>query len=321
MKRAVDLLATCPGSPSASFLARHNLACLLRNELDFDAALREWDAVLREPLPPNDAPARYARTTSEVEFADLLGRIAAPRGDSDLLRKAVSILDAAIARERVPELPGTRAQVHRALVDRIFAVIALTAWERQGAELDGVREKLASKTLVSTLAWVGSDAWDRPDAAIEEYVRLADEWGVDEISHHAGRLKAMFGAQNALATAKASILPWTSVAEKRGEKEDDSDQFHAAVADEMHVQTLARLARFYRYGQPFVLLLRSFGEIAVAHAPGAPVPMVSTTYPTPSIGHELDGAVAAWLEPIAPVVSVTQQAAWSSMRPTAFSRV
>jgi hypothetical protein len=307
LRQAADLLAGCPGSSSAWFVARHNLACLLRNQLELDTALSEWGDTVQAPLQLDDAMARYARTISEVELADLLARVAAPRADRTLLERAVTLLDGAIVRERTPELPGTKAQVRRALIDRVFDVIALTAWEHERLEFGGAREKLAGQSLSDRLGWIGGSAWDRVDAAVDEYAAVAGEWGDAEAVYEADRLRSMFGGENALATARSLLLPWAASADRRGNDVEDWEKVTAAATDEMHLQTLARLFRFYRCGQPFVLLLRSFGTTHVESSSALGIPMVGATYASPSVGAVLDGLVAAWLEQVAPVVSVAQQ--------------
>lgn len=286
--RAADALRSVPGGRGRYLLAMYNLGSLFRDEGDADAAFGAWRCGLDDGLDLNDHLARFGRAMIEFNSADLLVQIATSTGRNELLVKAIELCRDLVDRDHDSPLEGTRERVRRAAILRGLA----------SAELDS-REQM--------------------QAAADSAASLGEEWDSDQLRQFAGM---PLGIRKA---AEEFFSPYSHARENNGDANADADGLptaeEAQFEDALHQEALARLERHSRYGDPFVLLLRSFGQLKVETSSIGSIPVVSVNMPGVSFGHPLEAQLATWLEQRALVLSIANQAGMRAGPADAFPRI
>jgi tetratricopeptide (TPR) repeat protein len=163
----------------------------------------------------------------------------------------------------------------------------LIARERDST-VPGTRDRVARAAVNRVLACAESGSTERTQAALADVAALAEAFDSDELRTTAANMAVDFGREQEI------LAPWSARTEGP----------EAAHLDALHQEALQRLGRHQRFGEPYVLLLRSFGRISVEAGSLGGVPMVSATIPGVSVGHPLEAALVRWLEQRALVVAV-----------------
>jgi tetratricopeptide (TPR) repeat protein len=277
LRRSADALKALPGEREAYLLAEYNLGAVVRDSGRLNEARVLWSTVLEREPDPRDKGERFARSVIEYNYSNLLKDLASAESDPSRLTEALRVLDELVARERGNDFFGTRERVERAALNRVMVAMELGLPDRTQASLDDLR-------------------------------KLADEWDSDELRATAEAMSVD------LARAEEIARPWASAsrAERESQKAvdeepDDEEASADAAADALHQEALARVAAHHRLGEPFILLLRSFGHLRAQTYSIHDVPVVQVQVPGASLANPGQRAVVEWLEHRALVVSVAQR--------------
>lgn len=282
LRPVVEALDNAPGSRGAYLLARYNLGAVLRDAGAFAEAEHEWTVALSDELDLSDISARHAWTVIEFNYAMLLAQRGFAHDDIDSIRRASGLFDTLIDRERDSSTPGTRSRVARALPQRVM----LRTYVVPGADRDVA---------------IGAAR-----QAAEEMAAIAEGWGDAHLCDEGAELIQMIDSATGM---------------KDDTDRDADEPVDKEWRDKLHAAALERLQRYKREAIPFLLVLRSFGSVAVAAGAVANVPSVTATMPGISIGSPVEAVAVRWLEQRALVVSVANPGGMALDRADSLARL
>ncbi len=103
------------------------------------------------------------------------------------------------------------------------------------------------------------------------------------------------------------VSPYSRELKSGGQEPDAGELAQAEFKDRLHLAALERVARDQWAGEPYVLLLRSFGTLSASTTSIHSVPVVMAEVPGVSVGRPLEARLVEWLENRAMVIAVAQR--------------